>query len=659
MKFSDVSFKHKILMLLALPMLGFLWLSFSSISQSIETRKEMSTLTELTHLSVEYSELVHELQKERGMTAGFIGSNGSKFSVKLRKQRADTDAKQAKMMRFWQQNEFSDNQIQQLHMRITQDLSMLTGIRNKVDAQNIELASALRYYTQLNAKLLSVSGLIVDISSDASITAETIAYYNFLQGKERAGIERAVLSNVFSKDHFATDNFVKFISLVVEQETYFSNFKTFATSSNNNFFVQQLNTPAVKEVMKLRHIAETNSTEFNVDAEYWFSQASARIGQLKLIEDDLERSLLTLADNHRNSAVTVLMMNVVFSVLIIVIVVVISFITIRDLMSRVNELMDVMTEVRDNNDLTVQTKLAGESELGQIASALNLTLSEFAGAMDNISTSSITLASAAEETAQTCDYSSKSLAEQQDGISLIATAIEELSATVKEVAQNTQLTADSAKEVDTQAVSGFEIVQQSSLSIEGLACEIDSLAQRITNLHTSSNNITNMVDVIKSVADQTNLLALNAAIEAARAGEQGRGFAVVADEVRTLAKRTQESTAEIESFISALQADADAAFNVIEVSQTKASEAVSNSQDVAKTLQDITASVNQIFSMTEQIATAIEEQSVVTQDVAKNIVDVKQKSMESATGSAQIAMTAKEQAQLATSLQDIAKVFKI
>lgn len=632
-------------MLLALPMLGFLWLSFSSISQSIETRKEMSTLTELTHLSVEYSELVHELQKERGMTAGFIGSNGSKFSVKLRKQRADTDAKQAKMMRFWQQNEFSDNQIQQLHMRITQDLSMLTSIRNKVDAQNIELASALRYYTQLNAKLLSVSGLIVDISSDASITAETIAYYNFLQGKERAGIERAVLSNVFSKDHFATDNFVKFISLVVEQETYFLNFKTFATSSNNNFFVQQLNTPAVKEVMKLRHIAETNSTEFNVDAEYWFSQASARIGQLKLIEDDLERSLLTLADNHRNSAVTVLMMNVVFSVLIIVIVVVISFITIRDLMSRVNELMDVMTEVRDNNDLTVQTKLAGESELGQIASALNLTLSEFAGAMDNISTSSITLASAAEETAQTCDYSSKSLAEQQDGISLIATAIEELSATVKEV--------------DTQAVSGFEIVQQSSLSIEGLACEIDSLAQRITNLHTSSNNITNMVDVIKSVADQTNLLALNAAIEAARAGEQGRGFAVVADEVRTLAKRTQESTAEIESFISALQADADAAFNVIEVSQTKASEAVSNSQDVAKTLQDITASVNQIFSMTEQIATAIEEQSVVTQDVAKNIVDVKQKSMESATGSAQIAMTAKEQAQLATSLQDIAKVFKI
>ncbi|QUM75818.1 nitrate- and nitrite sensing domain-containing protein [Moritella sp. 24] len=659
MNFSDVSFKHKIFMLLALPMLGFLWLSVASLTQSIKTSNEMSTLTELTELSVQYSELVHELQKERGMTAGFIGSNGEKFASKLRQQRADTDAKKAKMMQFWQQASFSDNNIKQLEASIEQSLNMLTGIRNKVNAQNIQLAAALKYYTQLNAKLLSVSEVITDISTDAKITNETIAYYNFLQGKERAGIERAVLSNAFSKDQFAAGQFVKFIGLVVEQDTYFDNFTSFASEANRNFFTQQLNTAAVREVMKLRHAAETQSSDFDIDAEYWFGQATQRISQLKKIQDTLEASLLTLAKANRDSAMNTLIMNVVFSVLIIVIAGVISFVTVRDLMSRVKELMDVMTEVRDNNDLTVQTNLAGDSELGQIATALNLTLSQFAGAMDNISTSSITLASAAEETAQTCDYSSQSLSEQQDGISLIATAIEELSATVKEVALNTQLTADSAKSVDAQAVNGFEIVQQSSLSIEDLAREIDGLAQRINNLHASSNNITNMVDVIKSVADQTNLLALNAAIEAARAGEQGRGFAVVADEVRTLAKRTQESTAEIESFISALQADANAAFNVIEVSQTKASEAVNNSQQVAQTLQDITGAVNEIFSMTEQVATAIEEQSVVTQDVAQNVVTIKQKSMESATGATQIAMTAKEQAQLATSLQDVAKVFKI
>ena len=659
MKFSDISFKHKIIMLLALPMLGFLWLSFSSISQNVDTSQEMSSLSGLTQLSVQYSELVHELQKERGMTAGFIGSNGEKFANKLRKQRADTDAKRTTMIQFWQQNTFTDNNIKQLQASIEQDLNMLTTIRNQVNALNIELAAALKYYTQLNGRLLSVSEVIADISTDAKITNETIAYYNFLQGKERAGIERAVLSNAFSKDHFAPGLFVKFIALVVEQDTYFTNFHAFANERNINFFTQQLNTPAVKEVMKLRNIAETKSSDFDVDAEYWFGQSTARIGQLKKIQDELELSLLSLVNTNRNNAITTLTMSIVFSVLIIVISAVISFSTIRDLISRVKELMDVMTEVRDNNDLTVQTQLAGESELGQIATALNLTLSQFAGAMDNISTSSITLASAAEETAQTCVYSSTSLAEQQDGISLIATAIEELSATVREVAQNTQLTADSAKEVDAQATGGFDVVQESSLSIADLASEIDGLAERINNLHQSSNNITNMVDVIKSVADQTNLLALHAAIEAARAGEQGRGFAVVADEVRTLAERTQDSTAEIESFISALQDDVNAAFNVIEVSQNKATDAVSKSNDVAQTLQDITGAVNQIFAMTEQVATAIEEQSVVTQDVAENIVSVKQKSMESATGANQIATTAKEQAQLATSLQDVAKVFKI
>ena len=231
MKFSDISFKHKIIMLLALPMLGFLWLSASSLSQSVAINNEMSVLTQYTELSVEYSELVHEIQKERGMTAGFIGSNGAKFSSKLRKQRADTDAKHAQLMRFLQNNAVSDRKIKQLQTSIQQDLAMLKGIRNKVDSQNIQLGAALGYYTKLNAKLLSVSGLIVDMSSDASITAETVAYYNFLQGKERAGIERAVLSNTFSKDHFGPGNFVKFIGLVIEQETYFANFKTFATES--------------------------------------------------------------------------------------------------------------------------------------------------------------------------------------------------------------------------------------------------------------------------------------------------------------------------------------------------------------------------------------------------------------------------------------------
>jgi len=658
MNFSDISFKKKIFLLLAFPVLGFLWLSISGIYQSILTTNEMKTLTQLSKLSVVYSELVHELQKERGATAGYLGSKGAKFSEILKNQRKDTDNKINVVSNYWRENSFEQEQIIQLHQSIVSMVDQMSNTRNEVDQLSLSTKMAIGYYTQLNAKLLTVASINAGLSSDANITKESIAYYNFLQGKERAGIERAILSNVFSKDLFENGMLVKFVGLVKEQQTYFENFNTFTTNENRNYFIEQLSHSSVEQVKDIRNTAMSRSSDFNIDAEYWFAQATLRIGQLKKIENHLGISLLNLADEVDSTAFTELILNVVFSLFLLLIAAFISYYIVSDLTTRVKDLTSVMAIVRDENDLTVKTQLHGQSELGQISSALNLTLDKFSAAIQEISGSSLSLASAAEETSMTCEHNSQAMLEQQDGIVLIATAIEELSATVKEVATNTQMTADSAREADEQAKKGSEIVQASYISIESLANEIDALAQRITSLHESSNNITSVIDVIKSVAEQTNLLALNAAIEAARAGEQGRGFAVVADEVRTLAQRTQESTAEIENFIVSLQTDANAAFNVIERSQDKAAKSVEDSKEVENSLRDITESVGNIFAMTEQIATAVEEQSVVTQDIAQNVVSVEEKSMASTTGATQIAVTAKEQALLAASLQNIASAFK-
>ncbi|MCF6193343.1 MAG: methyl-accepting chemotaxis protein [Kangiellaceae bacterium] len=661
MKLADISFKFKIRALIALPMFSFLWMSIISIVESSQTSKQMDTLADLIQLSVVYSELVHELQKERGMTAGYLASNGEEFNEKLRKQRINTNTKREAKNKFMQNHRFSQQPIVILSDDIEKTFASLSSLRGSVDSLSVTLKEALDYYTNLNARLLGVSTIIPKLSKQSGITSPIVAYYNFLQGKERAGLERAILTNTFSKERFSGGEFEGFVRLVAEQNTYFSSFEAFSNDEIVQYYKQQINHRSVKSVERLRALVIDKYLEgdFAVDAGEWFLHATERIGQLKNIESYLGDNLLSLASNKKTSAQSSLMVNLVLSIGLLVIALANSYLITVDLTSRVNDLSRVMNAVCNENDLTVTVAKTDKSEFGQIAKGLNSTLKTFASAMQKISSFSITLAAASEQTSQTCEQNSTSMIEQRDEITVVATAVEELSMTVKEIASNTHNASDASGLADKKAKNGNNIVRLSYQSIEELASEIEALASQITNLNNSSKDISSVVDVIKSVAEQTNLLALNAAIEAARAGEQGRGFAVVADEVRTLAQRTQESTSEIETFISSLQSDVSTAFEVIQSSQQKAFDVVTQSKTVEETLNDITNAVSNIHQLSEQVAVAVEEQSTVTEDVARNIVGIEQKSTSSTLAAAEIATTSREQAKLASDLEGISSQFKV
>jgi methyl-accepting chemotaxis protein len=266
---------------------------------------------------------------------------------------------------------------------------------------------------------------------------------------------------------------------------------------------------------------------------------------------------------------------------------------------------------------------------------------------------------AADQMASATTGSKQGAAQQQVEITQVATAMNQMSATVQEVARNAASAADAAQQASTQANQGKGIVTEGVSAIQSLAAEVERAAEVIHKLELDSASIGKVVDVIKGIAEQTNLLALNAAIEAARAGEQGRGFAVVADEVRTLATRTQESTQEIQQMIERLQACATDAVKVMDSGRKQAHISVEKSVAAGNALGAITSSVTAISDMNTQIASAAEEQGAVAEEINRNIVNISQVADQTVAGAQQTAASSEVLSKLAVQLQDLVAKFRV
>ncbi|ATG75209.1 chemotaxis protein [Zobellella denitrificans] len=276
-----------------------------------------------------------------------------------------------------------------------------------------------------------------------------------------------------------------------------------------------------------------------------------------------------------------------------------------------------------------------------------------------INQSSASLASAAEETSAVSLQTSSNLSRQQQDTEQVATAINQMSATVQEVSHNTGQAAESARSAHEAAEQGKKVVQQTVASISRLAEDVASTGQVVQSLSDSSTRISSVVQVIQEIADRTNLLALNAAIEAARAGEQGRGFAVVAEEVRNLAAQTQQSSQEIVATITRLQADAEQAMAAMINGRGQAEQTVAQAREAEQALELISRAVQTIHDMNTQIASAVDEQAAVTEDISRNISNIHAMGGETAAGADQTASASRELAQLAEQLQLAVQGFRL
>ncbi|HDN9019453.1 methyl-accepting chemotaxis protein [Aeromonas salmonicida] len=386
-------------------------------------------------------------------------------------------------------------------------------------------------------------------------------------------------------------------------------------------------------------------------------QATKLTMTLREINDRIGLAMEKNSDQAYESAKQ---LSVAIGLVTLIFVVLVAWYLTQQIKQPVNKLLELVGKVAAG-DLAAHLDLKwfNNDELGKLAKGFGEMQGNLRNLVSEVSGSVVQLSSAAEEISAVARQSASNMNNQQHELNQLATAMNEMQATVQEVSRNTSDAASAATQVSSSAELGANTVNDSIKRIEQVAGAIESTAVVIRQLGDDSRNIGMVLEVIRGIAEQTNLLALNAAIEAARAGEQGRGFAVVADEVRTLAKRTQDSTSQINTIIAELQQRAEQAGTTMQQSQEMMNSTVSTAREAGLSISEISNSVESISHMNIQIATATEEQGAVSEELNRNVVNISHASEEVAAGATQMAQACNDLNHLANQLQEMVRRFRV
>ncbi|NAS97063.1 chemotaxis protein [Pseudomonas syringae pv. actinidifoliorum] len=643
----------KLLLILMFPLLGFLAFAGIFVADKSENLGDMRRAVTATSAAQKLSNIVTTLQRERGASGVFLGSGGKSMQDKLKTFRQETDKAIVEM------RAQSIDGVPGLE-KVNRALDDLIALRLKVDALSINGTESSTRFTDVVKTLIGFSYSLEASIEDPEILRALSSLNQFVDMKERAGRERVLLVQAFNQNRFDAPLLSRFSRNLGEFSGYLEAFQRWSPEIFKTKLNDVMQQPGSLEVARLQHLGFDTplGDALNIKPEDWFNLATVRIDMMAQVEAELGQTVVSLASNARSAAESSLYIAVGTVILMLVVVLWLASVIIRNIKIAVVDVNRTLIAL-STRDLTARTRYTGKDEFGEISRNLDNMAQQISEVIGEIGSATAQVATAAEQSSAVALQTSQNVAQQRLGTDQMATAISQMSATVKDVARSTTDAAAMSQRVNISTVQGKAEIENTISLIQGLSLQAEQTSQIIGELKGESNAISSVLDVIRGVADQTNLLALNAAIEAARAGEQGRGFAVVADEVRNLAKKTQESTVSIQNMIANLQSGSERAATSMQETLGKAQAGASNVVRAGELLEEIAEGIASISDRNIQVASAAEEQSLVAEEIHRNVNDINALVIQVSAGAEQTAVTSRELARLAEQQQGLVGRFRV
>ncbi|AKF45807.1 methyl-accepting chemotaxis protein [Pseudomonas syringae] len=643
----------KLLLILIFPLLGFLAFAGLFVADKSENLGDMRRAVTATAVAQKLSNVVTTIQRERGASGVFLGSGGKSMQDKLKAFRQETD-KAISEMRTQSTDGIPSPD------KVYRALDDLTALRLKIDTLGINNTESSTRFTDVIKTLVGFSYSLEASIEDPEILRGLSSLNQFVDMKERAGRERVLLVQAFNQNRFDAPLLSRFSRNLGEFSGYLEAFQRWSPEVFKTKLNDVMQQPGSLEVARLQRLGFDTpmGDPLNVKPEDWFNLSTARIDMMANVEAELGQNVVGLATDARSSAQSSLYVAVAIVVLMLIVVLWLASVIIRNIKVAVVDVNRTLMAL-STRDLTARTRYIGKDEFGEISRNLDNMAHQISEVISEIGSATAQVATAAEQSSAVALQTNQNVAQQRQGTDQVATAISEMSATVKDVARSTTDAAEMSQRVNSSTVQGKTEIDNTIGLIQELSVQAEETSRIIDELKGESNSISSVLDVIRGVADQTNLLALNAAIEAARAGEQGRGFAVVADEVRNLAKKTQDSTVSIQKMIANLQSGSERAAASMQETLGKAQEGASNVVRAGELLEEIAEGIATISDRNIQVASAAEEQSLVAEEIHRNVDDINSLVIQVSAGAEQTAVTSRELARLAEHQQGLVGRFKV